>query len=1286
MSLRYTVRRAIQNDVDSISSLVNADKIYGFGNKRPKFQEGQIFKQYQTHRMVVELNESSDSTLIAYAEFRNYPAIGPLPSDSWLEWLHKKYCITVNLSSLNSLFFNFCLYRCEHPDALLALLQEVFYVESRVLYLITVKTPIVPDNKHYAECFDDLKKYAMVFYPREFSITSNPNTQSVYITDRIRLLPKITYRKALPEDNDDIIEIHEYEMPEIRDKLGDFYIADELLRTDENAKNRVLIVAEVQNELQESYTAGFIWLDSDVDIRFYVRNYEMETFGNLIKFDKKKPYNSELINVKSVEPRPEAYLFTADAMDDLDAITIIGGVQFNDSGTSVASLGKLRVSSNRGTIVDTKVATSQDKFYMHEDLYLKFDLIFEKLIMASYYINEQMKRITLFYNTNSKNPQKDHIQAASNVFSLKCICVHKDFPLERLFNCLAAMYSAFPDRDYCIMTIPKSLESLRSHGEALKYFVPVAQRPSEEVNLDEIYITHRSTFFGEICMYRLEKDDADRILNLAMSGHTFSEVKTVSPASSFSFNPKADAFINIDHELQVIKHIITEVLDNESSEYDVFTIRCGDSNKSAKENTAIGFVILRKFLNHHELYFHYHLPKNDNHLNNQRAEIISLKLHPLFNDSSDVIFRILAAKTNYCDFYFIVARVKYLFSNDLKSMMMVIEPNPMKKIYFPPTEVRSRERLSDLEDHDYYNDDLIIFRHKLNPTKWFGQPNKLVIIGFTPVAKAFLRQLVFHWNSKDHVNSENFTCLPRLQVIVIAAPGVVEADYDCMFQCPYCDNMGECYLHHQQSCCYVRDVLVRIDLRLWVHFVIGRVNYVNREKKYVKINKSCEIYYDTLLLMNYLNHCLKTEQVIHHSGRLPSNFVEINNRLDKFILFYKLRVLLEKHARNHHILIYGGNLQTYECISFLMSHGVAPERVILVIPYRKVGTQEQQKLKNPYYDRNIQHVLDDMLNDCKIQTHSDLIFSHWMQHGTANFILEVVFTKFSSKKVFKCDCDIFISFDEGNMDTYTKEWLMESEITLSGSKILVNKEFQTNDPDIYAAGTFIEIKDYLNHQYQYVSERETAIKLMHILKLNASDTFFEDKYSQPTFFKALLPLGYFIFKVTMPCRYLASKIIGCSSYTLTSYHKNTFCRIGLTSKMIVDEIVIVTKEDQDFDYLEHFCGKHESMLNNLKARHQNGQIKCLMRFLREPWTELLMHDDFNDFQVENHRMLLPMIKGLDINKRCFKELLIVNQRVLEENLLEFIRKNRRDFHHDFALPEDYVTMDRFSGTCGSSKI
>ncbi|XP_034109209.1 cilia- and flagella-associated protein 61 isoform X1 [Drosophila albomicans] len=1292
MQREYKVRRATVDDTDAIAHLTYVQKAKSFGNKRSKYGDNDsLFNSYQTLRLVVETNKlvgdgngsvegvemEVENIVVAYAELRNYPAIGSLPSDSWLEWLHERYCINYPISWVNTLFFTYVVYAEAHPNTLLHIQREAFYIENRIMYLIAVKMPELDDiSSYYSENFEDMEKYAKIFYPREFSIQTNSDTQSLYIVHRYSLLSKINYRKALAEDNDDIVEIHECEFPEMRAELGDFYIAEELMRHDKEAKNNVLIVAETENDLKEQTTSGFLWLESEVDIRFYVKNYELESFGNLISFNYTKPYGFEVINVLSVEPKPEATLFTADAMDDLESSTIIGGVPRNDSGTSVASASMFKVSSIHGQIVYSNNSETLNKFCLAEAIYLKFMYIFEKIMTIKYYISQHKKTINLCYNKENLQKNEDGVQKASNVFAVKFICAHKDFPLERLFNFLCAMFSVFPDRDYCIMAIPTSTKPLRSHLEALKYFMPVAQRPSEMSNLDEVYITHRSTIFGEISLYRLEREDVETVQRLAMDLKIDFESKSISYSSSFSYSSKVNTHVHTDNEVRVIEQIMEDVLENPHSEFDVFTIRCGNSSKPAHDNTPIGFVIVRRFLYHRDLLLHYHLPKDDHHLDHERAEIITLKLHPLFNNSCDLIFRSLAGRTNYFDYYFFCGRKANIFSNDLKTLMMLVEPRPRKKNVFNtlPSIIKSPKTIVGLPSYNYFNDHLTVFRHKLNPSKFFGNSNRLVIIGFSSECRAFLRQLLFVWNSKNHKNSKTYTCLPRLQVTVIAEPGIVEAEYECTFICPECANSRSksCFMYYENSSCYVRDVIARMDLRYWVQFITGHVNYIDREKKLVRINKACDVVYDTLMLMNSVNFNLKDTLPFDEQERRPYNFIQLNHRLDRFIMFYKVRVLLEELKRSYRIVIFGSNLSTYEFIDFLLTHGVDPTHVILVQPREVTPSEEEQKYKNPMDDTNIGYVLDDMLSDIDLTIYRDFTFSHWVQHAASNFILEVVFTD-CYKNALRLDCDIFVSFRVGYMDPIVKKCLIDSDIQLRNNKILVNKKFQTNDPDIYAVGNFIQFNEPVNHQYRFTSEMETAQKLMHIMGLRESEKPYEEKYMYPAFFRATLPMDYYITKVTMPCRYLSSCVVNCMNCSLTTYYHNTFCRIGLSQKMIVDEIVVVTKRSSSLDYLEHFCGKHESMLNNLKAHHKNGDIKCFLKFLQEPWTELLMHEDFEDLQQQNRKILMPMIKNLqNLKDSPEQHLHDVNKHFLEQNLLDFVRENRKDFKHEFALPEDYV--------------
>ncbi|XP_017054423.1 cilia- and flagella-associated protein 61 isoform X2 [Drosophila ficusphila] len=939
----------------------------------------------------------------------------------------------------------------------------------------------------------------------------------------------------------------------------------------------------------------------------------------------------------------------------------------------------MKVSSIHGTIVDTNVA-SENKFYMRECLYAKFKYILEKLHSTDYYMRHEQNVINFIYPVGKEPAGPAAIDLASNVFLLKSIVTGEDFPLPRLFNAIVAMFCAYPDRDYCMVLIQAKHKANKSFLEVLQYFMPVVSRPSNVGHLDDVYITHRSTIFGEISLYKLRKEDVAVVHNLALGSLAKERHSATTTSSSFSYCSKINERAELDQELHVLDAIMKDVLENELSDFAVFTIRCGNSTKAVHQNTPIGFVVLRPFLNHSQLFNHYHLPEHDSHLSGRRAEIISLRLHPLFLVSADLIFRDLARKTNFYDFFFISAFNGYRYTNDLRRMMMVVEPKAIKKapvffrLYKEPKKPKTR---INLPSPNFSKDHLIVYRHKLNPVKWFTNSRKLVIIGFSPTAKAFLRQLVFQWNCKDHKNSDNFTCLSWFQVTVICRAGVVEADYDSLFKCPYCTNTLGCYLSYQNDSCFIRDCCVRLDLRYWVHFVPGRVQFVNREKKIVKL-ETCEIHYDTLFIM--CDRSFSTRLPTEVKAR-PCNFVEINFRLNKFLLFYKVRALLEDVPRTYLILVYGNNLSTYECIAFLITHGVDCSRIVFVQPHRFTGKDADAKEKNPYWDKNLQLILDDILTDKGITMITDYNFHHYNLHQTTDFIMDVVFQHFPSRKQATFECDIFISFEEGHLHQRHRKWIVSSDIEVEGNEILVNNKYQTNDPDIYAAGKYIKIRDFPNYQYKFASDREVARKLLHHIGI-APLKDFEERFSEPLLFQAILPLRYFITKVTMPRRYLNSELPVMGICSLTTYKDNTFCRVGLSTRMMVDEIVVVTKLECHLDFLQHFCGKHELLLNNLKARYKAKTISSFLKYFQEPWTELLLHENFEDLQADNKELLTPMVVSTlsRPNRGALGEItdmdfITLNKRVMEIKLLAFLREHRRDFRHKFALPEDFLKSD-----------
>lgn len=69
------------------------------------------------------------------------------------------------------------------------------------------------------------------------------------------------------------------------------------MRQDPGAEKNLLIVGELFNQCQETEMAIFQWLTTDIDIPFYVRNYEMEAYGNLVKHIAGRSFHCETMTV-----------------------------------------------------------------------------------------------------------------------------------------------------------------------------------------------------------------------------------------------------------------------------------------------------------------------------------------------------------------------------------------------------------------------------------------------------------------------------------------------------------------------------------------------------------------------------------------------------------------------------------------------------------------------------------------------------------------------------------------------------------------------------------------------------------------------------------------------------------------------------------------------------------------------------------------------------------------------------------------------------------------------------
>ncbi|XP_030388035.1 cilia- and flagella-associated protein 61 isoform X2 [Scaptodrosophila lebanonensis] len=1167
---------------------------------------------------MVTYDPAQPTELLAYSEFCTYPDISVLRSDNWIRWLNVRFCVDLPITLMNTMFFNYNIYNLDHPETLKFVMSELFYREHRITYMITVKPPNYNSIDKLKLDYSLIENYGKSYYSTQYSLPTCNKYSSVIIVQRADVFPAITFRKALPEDNDDVLEMIDYEEPDLRIEHGDFYIAEVLMGTDESIEQDKIIVGEqVIEGSSDTTNIGLMWLTEEIDIPKLIQNYDLERMGNLLTFTPAAEHEVVQMTVNSTEQKAYYKLFTEIALDNLTARTILGGLMNDTSIASVTSSCKMRIISEEG-----KIKGEKKTYYEREFVFLKFRYIYEALRKRDHYLENRKRIIDVVFDTpkDRTNNESQNLKKASNAFLLKRFNLHPSKSVDCIYYFLNAMFSAYPEHDFGVVSISPCTTISNSLRKLLKYFTRVAHRPADDMP-DEVFVTHRSSLCGDLSILPMTEDDEyhiNKLIDRNISRQTVETLLSVAPEAA----PHNDELIILKNK--ILDCILADYLQNPQTEFQILTIRCGKPVQPGEDTTIVGFIVLRSFRDYNSIRNQYILAPDEYHLAHARGEIVMLKLHPFFHMWSDEILRSVALKTGYLELYYLFPLKLLSLPNDLIINMMPVEPRRYKRNWFIDSQdSRYYKRHSAYVPFPKVNcvtDRLSVFHYNLLPTKFMGNTNTLVIVGFSNVCKAFLRLMVFSWNTTDLRFTKTNNCVPRLDITCIVMDGILEAEYDNEFQCRYCQDKTKCFIYNSNYSAFVRDATLRMDLRNWIHFVPGRLESIDRKSKVVTLENTCTIYYDKLLIMCDLTYSV-TGKVA--GGRIfPHNYAHINRQLDKIILYHKIQELRDNEMAKRILLIYGHDLAVFECIDFLLKHGNTAKDIVVVFPR---FSEQSDYLNIPTIDKNLFDILVDQVKDLGIKTYESSQFVDWTLYQDEDFISKVTFKKLPRGPLFSVSCDLFINFTTVFLDHTLEKAFIKCGIEVNNGHILVDEDFRTNDEHIYAAGKFIQIRNDPNYQYKHTSARETAEKLMHALQLDQEKAFVERRYMRPCFFVALLPMDYMVTKITMPKRYLGGQLSNEFTEVMTTYEDGEFCRVRLNRKQVVEEIVCVTKANRTLFFLEPFCGKHESLLNNLKARWQMGWIKSFLKFFEEPWTELIMHERFEELQTKNRTALQSLL-------------------------------------------------------------
>eukprot|EP00397_Hematodinium_sp_SG-2012_P001935 GEMP01001940.1.p1 GENE.GEMP01001940.1~~GEMP01001940.1.p1 ORF type:complete len:1503 (+),score=407.10 GEMP01001940.1:185-4693(+) len=555
-----------------------------------------------------------------------------------------------------------------------------------------------------------------------------------------------------------------------------------------------------------------------------------------------------------------------------------------------------------------------------------------------------------------------------------------------------------------------------------------------------------------------------------------------------------------------------------------------------------------------------------------------------------------------------------------------------------------------------------------------------------------------------------------------------------------------------QSAAYSHCELRRVMLPLRVRIIPGRMIALDRQQRCVVLPDGSMLPYDYLVITAGLQddalHQLKirswgidvTEGYQKINGAMscadPSlkNLLVEGGKLIKSLIWNPLS----------YAVVYGRSLDAYCVVQGLLARKVPPPKILMVLPPKQTGAAASTdafhvkevedtihailqtmriKVFDGYELLGVQRDNRDRLKALILREHPDaagLLTQDTADKGKNDRGKMEPFSGGEDQRILSCR--IVITADKQNADPDIFNAVHNNGLVYDG-RLIVDHNFCTTDPAIYAAGSLCEFTrryrtagtDFHALRHDQYNGREVGAKVASGLlrtldpvnnvvlafggsrpdgaMLSSQEPVNElPQFYMPIARGGLLP-GYLHYYHIKTC--LGGTIEDSDSRTNREISTNTldttnmcgqFTTLTINKFGRVDSITFLGYDDLDVDSLWGLVGLSEGFLNNLYDRWSAGSIPDIIEFLADDWAMALFHDRFLDFchklNLEIQGDLMPLIENsLDaknwpnvITPVLLKEIQAKvpkeSVKLIQERLLEYLRICRSHLK-DYFLPEHW---------------
>ncbi|CAK1582874.1 unnamed protein product [Parnassius mnemosyne] len=1271
-------RRAVDSDKADIEFILNrkyTDKLFG------DVDIGSLIELSTLSICMIDKNKDVTG-FMALGDYPNVAGVSQVDWEIWIRNMFQKYYL-----ARNTLFIHFmcCIDAVSDfflEDALISVFREDVYLLNIVL-IVPFGCPEDCIVRYSTFKKRNVHKYlAKKSGKEEENDITEMSCNFLYTAMRQDFCPKLKVRRAVEEDNDDIIAILDEKCTRLKEMYGDYYISEIIGRHPEI--NRKIIVAD-----QQDHAVGVMCLNADLNYENLQNTYELhpyyglrkatsvereqnkrsnvllKTFGEPILYGTWGPFDRiSKLKLKTEEDRtsheniavprstktPSKVIFRHNSVTESSFDRVYFKKEISDdysnkiyrtstmSNLSVANLLDEDPFDYEIVNIDSKLLTVP-RVLSTDFMYSPKLAQTARRSRMSEFRNKLKKRTSSLKSTHVDELNKVKYHGEPNAFIIELFGLRDDIEYIQAFDLLEGAFEAMKVYDYCIIRVPCFEKSF----PLLQYFCFVPTKPNV-CSKYALYIAHRNAVLSKLRVRKAELIDVPLIAELLNTLEAKETMWTV--------------------ENSVKK----------KNEERIFILKSGSS--------IVGVGVLEPTEQLDFIQTKYNLDSYHVHKYHYRAQGIyagfstlkTVLIYPVFEAHFRFFVREMMRLSECYNLVWLTAYRNKWVTHKINSVATAMIPLLPRKSEDDCTSESEPKRRC------VFSNTLEAFSTWFISKKFTSLPKanvdtRIVIVGASRTAMAFLNALLFG-DSCTYLSFTNVTLIsPNGLPYVRHTNGLIEKMF---LKCRSNTNK------------YLKSV----PYTYYVNIVQGTMTEINRQGKFVTLANGGKVPYDLLFLLfgkqyqhpYYMKIIqnrddeMKSKKVPLYTpldvpkcnikkftGRYtPDNVFIINNLADakKALKYVKNNLLC---FDTYCVLVYGSTIHAYCCLSTLLEMGVLRENIVFIEPFpsEEKGETRVSLFANSYVDRTVMNILE----DSKIKVYRSFYFKSW----SCDFDDQVTSVNFLSHfKMVQLPCSAFFYYGTQGVDEAAFVAINKCGIAYNEG-ILIDHQFKTKDSAIYAAGpaTRYNSNCYAEDKQQvYYDSYEVGTKLGEQIKKqldpllvskiekikkdvtinndlsissatpvskkigniheystkSTSDFKDNDKkmpdFKRPKIMHCVLPGGLQYLEVRSPGKKSPCHYVQSLNYNghVIETFKEGYFKLHLNKDLIVDGITCLTPDKRSLKNFSNLYGQSAVVLNNVHLRYTTKKLDNLYSFFRLPWAYFLYHDQCDE--------LFAMVKEL----------------------------------------------------------